>query len=183
MCKGVLLLSGRTFVETRFGAAGWQKCLAAFDADERVTWGAVVAVRRYPIGMLTRLLRVADREHAKGDLALCVDAGRFAAEFQLTMFHKFILRFTTPHWLMDRGVRIYDENVGSGKWTIERVSDRQLTARLSGFAEPDAVLCRRHVGWIQRAAEMTGAKECVVEETRCRTLGHPLCEFKGGWRT
>ena len=181
MCKGSLFLAADAFVRKRFGAAAVDRCLAGFSAEEQLVWKSAVAVGRYPMALMTRFLRAADAALGKNDLALCHDAGRFAAEYQLTLFHKFALRFTTPHWLMDRGVRIYDVNVGSGRWQVEKVSERELIARLDGFAEPDPALCRRWSGWIQRAAEMTGAKQCTVPETRCRLRGDPLCEYRGTW--
>jgi hypothetical protein len=180
-CKGVVFLSARRFVEQRYGSDAVERCLAELSPDDRSQLSSVVAVGWYPIDLVLRFHRVVDRLHGRGDLGLCVDMGRFGAEWQLTRFHKLFLRFTSPAWLYHKGAQLHSHYFDAGRWEITQSGDHALLARRHDFDCNDEALCRRQIGWFTRAAELTGAKKSIVTERVCRTRGASYCEFLSEW--
>jgi hypothetical protein len=111
------------------------------------------------------------------------EMGRFAAEFDLNFIHRFLLRFKNPLWLLDRGARLWSEYHNTGRWKITAGEDgKSLTGELEDFGIVRASFCRSLTSWILRAGQMTGAKDLVVEHTRCRAARNARgCVWEGHW--
>ena len=94
-----------------------------------------------------------------------------------------LLRFKTPDWFFQKGFTVWRQYHDTGRWELMTTSPHALTARLFEFAVVDAAFCKRELGWFQRAAELTGGLNVVVEELACRSRGDPYCEYAGSWKT
>jgi hypothetical protein len=181
-CKGTLYVSVRMFTEERFGKEAPDKALRELSAEDRELLASSVAVGWYPIEPILRYHRAVDRIFGEGDLALCTEIGRFGAEWQLNLFHKFILRFTSPIWFMEKGAKLWLTYFNHGRWEVSQPAPNQLLARLHDFPLADEAFCKREYGWFQRAAELTGAKQVKLVERQCRASGGTICEYFGEWR-
>jgi hypothetical protein len=181
-CKGTLYVSARMFTEQRFGARAVELALKELPVADREMLSSCVAVGWYPVEPVLRFHRAVDALHGAGDLALCKEMGRFGAEWSLNLFHKFILRFKTPAWFLEKGAKMWLNYFDKGRWEISQPAPQQILARLHEFPLADEAFCKREHGWFQRAAEMTGAKEVILTERLCRTRGHNVCEYFGEWQ-
>ena len=183
LSKGTLYASVRLFTERRFGRDAVDKLLAQLSKEDQELLASIVPVGWYPLEPILRYHRALDKMFGKGDLSLCHEVGRFSAEWQLTSFHKMLLRFKTPDWFFQKGFTVWRQYHDTGRWELMTTSPHALTARLFEFAVVDAAFCKRELGWFQRAAELTGGLNVVVEEHACRSRGDPYCEYAGTWKT
>jgi hypothetical protein len=168
--------------ERRFGREGVAACLADLSADDCELLESIVPVGWYPLEPALRFSRCVDQRFGSGDLALCREAGRFSAEWQLSSFHKMLLRLTSPGWMFERGLGVWQQYHDSGRWEILQPSTTELVGRLYDFAVVDRAFCVREHGWFERAIELTGGDQVVIEEPRCRAQGAECCEYVGRWR-
>jgi hypothetical protein len=182
LSKGTLYASVRLFTERRFGRDAVDKCLAQLVKDDQDLLSSIVPVGWYPLEPILRFHRVLDKTFGRGDLSLCKEVGRFSAEWQLTSFHKMLLRFKTPDWFFQKGFTVWRQYHDTGRWELIRTTNNSLTGRLLEFAVVDAAFCMREMGWFQRAAELTGGTNVIIEETHCRSRGDPYCEYAGKWK-
>ena len=106
--------------------------------------------------------------------------GEAAAMQELTLFHRFILRFTSPNWLIRRGSEVWQTYHNTGSWIIEAWPNR-IRGTLRDFGIVDGMYCRVLVGWFRRAGELTGARTMKVLHPHCRATGASTCVFVGEW--
>jgi hypothetical protein len=128
-----------------------------------------------------RYHRVLDRLYGKGDLAVCVRAGRFSAGWSLNTVLKVFVRFRTPSWLVDRATRVWDRYHDTGRWTVTAPLPNKFVGDLYEFAVKDEAFCARLRGWLAGAVELTGGKNAVVTETKCACRGQDHCVFAASW--
>ena len=107
LSKGTLYASVRLFTERRFGRDAVDKLLAQLTKEDQDLLSSIVPVGWYPLEPIMRFHRVLDKTFGKGDLSLCHEVGRFSAEWQLTSFHKMLLRFKTPDWFFQKGFTVW----------------------------------------------------------------------------
>ncbi len=176
--RGTTLMSFRAYVEKTYGEGGFRRVLSALPAEDRAPFeGIVLASAWYPVQAFVRAIGVAT---AAFGLELPERYGEFGAEYEIGRFFRFILRFSSPGWLFDRGTRVWRGTHSTGAWEIER-KERFLRGSLASFAVLDPRYCRVLVGWIRRAALMTGARSVKVEHPQCRCNGAPACVFELSW--
>jgi predicted hydrocarbon binding protein len=126
--------------------------------------------------------RAIDRLYGRGDLAMCREIGRFSADWQLNSFHKLVLRWKSPRWMVEKAGTMWRHYHDTGRWEIVEQPDRNVvTGRLYEFHFVDAAFCMREQGWFERAVELTGGRQPVVRELRCRARGDDACEYSGTW--
>jgi hypothetical protein len=125
--------------------------------------------------------RQLDQTYGSGDLALCVELGRFSAEWALNTVLKFFLRFRTPNWILERSSSLWSRYHDSGRWEILQHPNFPLSARVLDFEVHDPVFCARFRGWLGGAIALTGGKDAHVEEAACACKGHGYCQFQARW--
>jgi len=108
------------------------------------------------------------------------DFGRAAAELEINIVYRVILRFTSPEWLLTQGSRIWRKAHNTGRWVIEG-GPRRVRGSLYDFGLVHRGYCRSLVGWLTRSCEMTGAKGIRVLHPICRADGRECCVFEGRW--
>ncbi|HVY48789.1 MAG TPA: V4R domain-containing protein [Minicystis sp.] len=181
LTKGVRFASVRAFVTERFGPGAWNDALRALEAADRDALAASVPVGWYDLALYARLVRAVDARFGAGDLELVQALGRYDAERDLKAIQRLVLKLfgvaSAIAWVRKRWARAYD----TGAWTTE-VKEREVVARLSDLGVVDAALCRGLAGYLARALELAGAEDVVIDETRCRARGEPVCEFHARFR-
>src|SRR6516165_8058530 len=120
LCKGVIYLASMEFIATRFGREGLAHVMGEVSAEDAAILRAVVAAGWYPIEPLLHMRRHMDRMYGQGDLALVRDLGRFSGDWQMHSVLKPLLRLTNPHWLVERGIRVWRQYHDSGSWEFLR---------------------------------------------------------------
>ena len=171
---GSSVLSLQLFVQRTYGENVYERALDTLPtdvADELRT--IVLPVNWYSTTSYIRALKAA---HAStGDDAFLERYGAFAADYQINAFRRFILRFRSPSFFLDRAGRMWRRTHDSGEWEVEG-GDRTLR----NFAIVDPDYCRVLVAWIHRASQLTGTRGHTVHSA-CRARGADACVFEGRW--
>jgi hypothetical protein len=175
--KSVLTL--QVYLRREFGDEAYERLLDELPNDEAAPMrGIVLPVNWYPTAPYVRAIEIAHARLGDGDFA--DRFGAFAAEYQINMFQKFILRFASPTFFLDRAGRLWHRFHDTGEWEIEG-GDKRMTGTLRNFAAVSAIYCRVLVAWIHRASQLTGTVGETVH-SKCRARGDDACVFAGSWR-
>lgn len=176
---GSSVLALRTYLEVRHGEGAFAHALGHLTGDEaRAFRSIILPVNWYPVHAFVDVLHAA--RATWGDEDLYDRYGAFAAEYEIATFQRWLLRFTTPAFLMDRAGRLWHRFHDSGEWDVEGGGNR-LRGTLRSFAVVDTGYCRVLAAWIKRAGEMTGVRGEVQHPT-CRARGADAEVFEGWWR-
>ncbi|MFO0763057.1 MAG: V4R domain-containing protein [Byssovorax sp.] len=177
--KGVGFTNVRSFVLGGYGGpSAWDAVLGAFPRAEREVLEAAVAIGWYDLDLYARLITEVDRRFGQGDLRLVEALGRYEAEKDLTTIHQWLLRFFNPALAIEQMGKYWSRFHDTGQWVVERKSEREIQARLSGWGVIDPALCRELCGYFQRTLELIGGRDVRVEHPRCRARGAGECEFR-----
>jgi hypothetical protein len=175
--KSVLTL--QIYMRRMHGEDAYDRLLDALPSDEAAPLrGIILPVNWYPTVPYVRAIEVAQATLDGGDFA--ERFGAFAAEYQINMFQKVLLRFASPVFFLDRAGRLWDRSHDTGTWEVDG-GDKRVRGTLRDFAVVSAVYCRVLVAWIHRASQLTG----TVGETlhpSCRARGDDACVFDGAWK-
>ncbi|HEU4385890.1 MAG TPA: TIGR02265 family protein [Anaeromyxobacteraceae bacterium] len=181
--KGGVLKSRLEFVRARTGEAGLGAVLARLPpADQEALRGWILPTTWYPLDLNLRLDEAIAVVLSPGDRdRLFVEMGRASADSNLGGPQRPYLREGDPHFLLRAAAQIYAAYYGVGRRTYERTGETSAVLRTFDAENVTRTDCLTVVGWHQRAIEMCGGKAVRVEETRCRTRGHPHCEYHCEW--
>src|SRR5689334_3017500 len=122
--KGVGFANVRTFVEERFGPAGWDRVLSELVVSDRRELEAILPVGWYSLPLYARLIRAVDQVHGYGDLSLVVKLGRFEAERDLTTIHRIFLRLASPAFMLEKTADYWRRFHDTGHWVVKRDGNR-----------------------------------------------------------
>ena len=107
--------------------------------------------------------------------------GEFGAVHEVNVLFRWVLRFTSPTFFLQRGAAMWGRFHDTGSWTIES-SPKLLRGTLHDFGIVHAGYCRVVQAWMKRASLMTGARDVAVTHPSCRANGAEACVFEGSWR-
>jgi len=171
-------LTLREYLDEHHGAGAFHRVRDGLAARGLQLDPVIVPHRWYPTATLCTALDLARERYGPDDFY--ERYGRAAAERQVHLAFRFLLRFTTPAWLWQRGAGMWRRAHTTGVWNIES-RGRWVRGTLSDFGVVHVGYCRMLVGWLTRACEMTGARPGVVNHSACRALGAAACVFEGEW--
>jgi len=180
--KGLGFINVRAFVSERYGAPAWQALLDGFPPADRMVLASIVSIGWYDLALYARLIRAVDERFGSGSLKLCYALGRFEAERDLTTVHQWLLKLFGPSTAIEQLGKYWRRFHDTGEWMNERRGEREVVARLTGWAV-DAALCRELFGYLGRTLELLGGRDIHLEHSRCRAQNEPACEFHLRWRT
>ncbi len=175
---GSSVLSLQVFLREAYGEGVYARALDALPADEAAPMrGIVLPINWYPTHPYVRALHAA--HDLTRDEAFFEKFGAFAADYQITSFRKFILRFATPVFFLDRTARLWARTHDTGTWEVEG-GNKRVRGTLRDFAVVDADYCRVLVAWVHRASQLTGTRGETIHPA-CRARGDEACVFEGWW--
>jgi hypothetical protein len=179
--KGTVFESTRMFTEREFGLHSVDRVLAELPEADRKVLSDVQAIGWYPVEPILGYHRALDKLYGKGDLAICVRAGRFSAGWSMNTVLKVFMKFRTPTWLLDRATRVWDRYHDTGRWVVTAAAPNRIIGELHEFAVRDEAFCARLRGWLTGAVELTGGKNVAIQESKCACRGHERCVFNMTW--
>lgn len=181
--KGAAITARLRFVRERYGDAGFARLLGALTPATRAAIeGKVLAQAWAPFEVFIEVGEVADRLFGRGDLALCLAMGRFAAEVNLPTLYKLFYRLGSPLYIFRRAAQLWSVHYDSGQLAAMEIADRAVRLEIVGFASPHRVHCLSVLGWATRSIEMSGGTVISAEEVRCRARGEETCEIVLSWK-
>ena len=176
--KGTVYLSTREFLLHRYDQEGVERALAELPPAMREALHDVTAVGWYDVAPVLELHRVMERlfEGAPGEV--CYEAGKFSARWSMNSVLKVFVRFTSPHWLMDKATSVWGRYHDTGRWEFDPPEPKRLAGRLNDYAVQEPLFFHRLRGWVAGAIEMTGGANPRVQHVQ-RGEGHT---FAGTWQ-
>lgn len=134
----------------------------------------------YPVEAFYEVLETIDRLEGQGDLQLCFDLGKDACDRNLGTFHRFFLRWSSIHQMIDRATAAWHVHYQGAELVVVDRSERHVTLRIDDVPVPHRGFCLSVKGWIVRMGEHTG-EQLVPEAETCRAEGHDECAMTFRW--
>lgn len=174
-------LSLRYFVEQRYGNGAFAQIRRELAARHGLQLDMVLKPRGwYPTEAFVRALDLGKELFGPDDFY--ERYGEAAADYELRLWMRIVLRFTSPAWMVENSNHVWGRSHDTGRWTCDMERPTHLKGTLHDFGLPHEGHCRSLVGWFRRACAMTGVRDVTIEHQFCRARGMTACVFDGRWR-
>jgi len=182
--KGAAITARLRYVRERHGEAGLARLLDDVPAEVRqVLTGNVLAQTWVPYDVFVALGVHADRLFGRGDLALCYEMGRYAAEVNLPTVYRLFYRLGSVQYIFRKAAQLWNLHYDSGKLAAMDEGSGKARLEIVGFDHPHRVHCLSVLGWAARSIELSGGDVLHAVEERCRVRdGAETCEIALRWR-
>lgn len=181
--KGSAITSRIRFIRERADEATYREVRASLEPEHRAILEAGVLPHAWvPYSLFVALNVAVDARLGAGDLALCRDMGRYAAEVNLPTLYRLFLRLGSVGFILRKASRLWSVHYDSGALVVEELGDRACCMTVERFAEPHKAHCLSLLGWCEGAIVLTGATVVEAREETCRLDGAPSCRFYAKWR-
>jgi len=182
LSRGSLLLANRKFLEVNYGEEAFPEVVARMRGPHApVLNGIVLPGNWYPTALMVDMVDAAVAVFGQNDDKFLYRLGVFNADYDLKGIHKFVLRFTSPLWVLERGAKLWSDFHNTGAWTIESPDPRRLIGTLRDFAGQTANQCQATCGFLARMGQLTGARQVRIEHPVCCSAGAAACVFRADW--
>ena len=142
--------------------------------------GAILPTETISVAALNRLTAEAAKIKGEPLDLFARRAGRQGASDAGRGIYRFFALVLTPPALLSKASQMWSALYNRGEMRVTDQTDRGATIKLLDFPSEPAG-CSRITGWIERMAEMTGAKDVRVQQTQCYAKGAPHCEWNITW--
>ena len=141
----------------------------------------ILATETIPVHMLNRFAEEAAKVKGEPLEQFARSAGRYSADQAIQGIYRFFALVLTPSALLSKAGQMWGSLNNRGQL---RVEDQQATsARIVLDDYPSEVaLCARVEGWIEKMAELTGAKNIQIKHSQCFARGGSRCEWELHWK-
>ena len=181
--KGAAITARVRFVRERHGEAGLRRVVAELPAPHRALLEARVLPQAWvPFDLFVDLCTAVDHTFGKGDLALCYEMGRYAAEVNLPTLYRLFFRLGSPDFIFRKASQVWSVHYDSGLLTTHTDAPGAVRLRIARFDRPHRAHCMSVLGWASKSVELSGGALAHAEESRCRTRGDEACELSVMWR-
>lgn len=141
----------------------------------------VLATETIPIWVLNQMAEEAAKAKGEPAEAFARRAGREAANDAVKGIYRFFALTMTPASLLSKASTMWSALNNRGTMQVEDQTDRAATIKLIDYPS-ESVHCARVTGWVERIAELTGAKNVQVQQTQCYAKGAPHCQWSVRWQ-
>lgn len=179
--KGQTLKSLLLYAESQLTPAEFQELLASVPPEERRELTRILATSTYPMRLVNHLTVTAARIARRPLPEFARQAGRFSAAEGIRGVYRFFARIMTPEAMLAKATAMWSTMNLAGTMTMEKDGPRRATVRLSGYPEPEEVMCMRVTGWMEELFELSGSKDAAVKHARCAARGAAACEWSIAW--
>jgi hypothetical protein len=117
-----------------------------------------------------------------GELKGAWELGRFSADYALKGVYRLFVKFGSPYFIIKRASKIFSTYYRPSEMKVIESSQNRVIARILKFPDPSKYVEYRIGGWIERAFEISGAKDVKIRFTSSLTDGAPYTELTGEWK-
>jgi hypothetical protein len=178
--KGSPVRSLQKFIDSDLSPAQRDAVFAKLPPEYSRLRTPILATETIPVHMLNRLTEEAAKVKNEPLEQFARRAGREAASDAVKGIYKFFALVLTPAALLSKASQMWKSLYNRGDLKVDEAKDGAARIHLADFPS-ELAGCSRITGWIERMAEMTGAKRVVVTHTQCFTKGQPHCEWTVKW--
>ncbi len=180
--KGAAITARVRFVREHHGEDGYARLLEALSAEHRARRGGRILPHEWlPFDLFVALNVEIDRLFGEGDLKLCFEMGRHAAEVNLPSLYRIFYRFGSPMFIFRKAARLWEVHYTSGKLIPIEDEPGSVHLEIEAFDTPHRAHCLSVLGWGAKSIELSGGTVRRAEETRCRTRGDEVCSLALAW--
>lgn len=180
--KGSPVRSLQKFIDSNLTAEQREQVLSKLPPDYAARFRTpILATEVVPVHMLNRFTEEA--ANAKGEPvdAFARRAGRDAAGEAVKGIYRFFAMVMTPPALLSKAGQMWSSLYNRGELRVDSQTDDGAVISLTNFPS-EASGCARITGWLERMAELTGAKNVQVTQTQCFAKGGKHCQWQLKWK-
>ncbi len=181
--RGRLLTPARAFAKEVLGEKGWERVLLRLPpGDRQIVDGLILSEGWYEIGVWSRFNLAIRDEIGDAMSDAFHHLGRKAAEMNVPLFHRMLMKFGSPATVFARAAALWKEYFDEGRMeVIERGDNHYRIMLYDDIVEPwfpsDML-----PGWATKVVEMTG-HEVVAARLVAIHESKPACyEMYVEWR-
>lgn len=179
--KGSPVRSLQKFIDAELTPEQRAAVLAALPADYSGRLrGPVLATETIPVSVLNRFTEEAAKTKGEPVEQFARRAGREGASDAVKGIYRFFALVLTPAALLSKASQMWSSLYNRGDMRVEDQTSNSARIRILNFPS-EVAGCSRITGWMERMAELTGAKNVNVEQTQCYAKGAPHCEWVVRW--
>ncbi len=179
--KGSPVRSLQKFIEHELTPQQRDEALRSVPADfAKRMLGPILPTETIPVQLLNRITEAAARLKGETVDQFGRRAGREAAGDAVKGIYRFFALVLTPAALLGKASQMWKALYNRGELRVSEQTDHGATVQLLDFPSEIAG-CSRVTGWIERMAELTGAKNVHIQQTQCYAKGAPHCEWSITW--
>jgi uncharacterized protein (TIGR02265 family) len=179
--KGSPVRSLQKFIDAELTPEQRDKVFAALPPEYASRFRApILATETVPVHMLNRFTEEAAKAKNETLETFARRAGREAAGDAVKGIYRFFALVMTPPALLGKASQMWSSLYNRGDMRVDEQTDKSARIRILNFPS-EVAGCSRVTGWIERMAELTGAKNIKVQQTQCFAKGGAYCEWKLSW--
>ncbi|HYM61547.1 MAG TPA: hypothetical protein VEZ11_11720 [Thermoanaerobaculia bacterium] len=179
--KGLPVRSLQKFIDTDLTPDQRERAFSRLPAEYSARFSRpVLATETVPVHMLNVLTEEAAQAKGESLDSFARRAGREAAGDAIRGIYRFFAMVMTPPALLGKASQMWKSLYNQGLMTIEDQTGNSARIRILEFPS-ELAGCSRITGWIERMAELTGARNVKIEHTKCFTRNGEPCEWAVRW--
>jgi hypothetical protein len=141
----------------------------------------ILATETLPVHMLNRYTEEAAKARGESLESFGKRAGREGASDAVKGIYRFFALVMTPPAILSKAGAMWSSLYNRGELKVDEQTDTSARIRLVNYPSEPAG-CARFAGWLERMAELTGAKNIEVAKSLCVTKGDVCCEWRLKWQ-
>jgi hypothetical protein len=178
--KGSPVRSLQKFIDAELDASQRDAMFGALEPEYARFRSPILATETVPLHMLNRLTEAAAAAKGEPLDAFARRAGREGANDAMKGVYRFFAMVLTPSAIISKLGLMWSAMYNRGELRVHDQSSHGVRIQLADFPTEPAG-CARFSGWIEKVAELTGAKNVKIEKLQCFTKGEACCEWKLEW--
>jgi uncharacterized protein (TIGR02265 family) len=180
--KGSPVRSLQKFIDAQLSADQREQVFRALPAEYASRFrGPILATETIPVHVLNVFTEEAAKAKNEPVDQFARRAGREAASDAVKGIYRFFALVLTPPALLSKASQMWSSLYNRGELKVEDQTANSARIRLVNFPS-ELAGCARITGWMERMAELTGAKNVNVQQTQCFAKGQPNCEWIVKWQ-
>lgn len=180
--KGTPVRSLQKFIEAELTPQQREKLFQALPPEPAARFKlAILPTETVPVHLLNKVTEEAARAKGEPLETFARRAGREGANDAVKGIYRFFALVLTPPAMLAKAGQMWSSIYNRGQLRVEDQTSNSARIALVDFPSEFAG-CQRFTGWIDRMAELTGAKDIKVEQIQCFSKGAKHCEWKITWR-
>lgn len=180
--KGTPVRSLQKFIEADLTPEQKEKLFQALPPEPAARFkSAILPTETIPVHLLNKVTEEAARVKGEPLEKFARRAGREGANDAVKGIYRFFALVLTPPALLSKAGQMWSSIYNRGQLKVSDQTSNSARIALVDFPS-ELAGCLRFTGWIDRMAELTGAKDIKVEQVKCFSKGDKHCEWTITWK-
>ena len=179
--KGSPVRSLQKFIESELSAEQREEVFNALAPEYATRFrSTILPTETIPVDALNRFTEAAARAKGEPLEQFARRAGAAGASDAVKGIWRFFALALTPSAVLGKAGQMWSTLYNRGQMLVDEQTDNSARIRLTNFPTEPAG-CSRLMGWMERMAELTGARDVKVEKIQCFAKGGACCEWRLRW--